>query len=184
MEGAVHTTSEGKPQAWASTLQQSLITPLPTANMPSQRGSKPMVRLPIAHSSGSMRLSPGRRYKVYGMPAACSTCSTLCPAASYVWASATTKGRCTCVAARASGSASTAPFPTRSIFNPQRCTRPQEHACPCGFSSSSSVISHKCFIRIAPFRPSVSGSFFVQLEAAAITAFPSWSYPAASLPGE
>ena len=38
MEGAVPTTTLRHPAVCASTLQQSLITPLPTARMPSQQG--------------------------------------------------------------------------------------------------------------------------------------------------
>ena len=55
MDGAVHTTALGTCEAWATTLQQSLITPLPTASITSHAGSYAIVIAPTAASSGSMR---------------------------------------------------------------------------------------------------------------------------------
>ena len=86
MDGAVQMDKLRSPAVCASTLQQSLITPDPSAMMTSQVGSNAMVMAPTVCSSGSGR-GFSSMYSTQGMLWVSSTSLTGDQAAAFVFTS-------------------------------------------------------------------------------------------------
>ena len=119
MLGAVQTTMLGSLQAWAATLQQSLITPLPMATITSHRGSSAIVSAPTARSSGSILPSvSGNTNSLQATPAFSSVSRTRLPAAFSVFLSITSIGLRRPRFSSASGSLFTAPGPAWKYRSP------------------------------------------------------------------